>query len=993
MHPRALVLRFVRRVLPPRLRTRLRQRFPGIHRRMTATVTRRFEGPGSYGGRIEERYEGWRRRNEPNEEELQRQRQVGVGLASRPLISVVTPVVDPPVDILRDTLESVLAQTYPRFELCLANAGSDRACAALLQEVQRSDSRVRCVTLERDRGISCTSNAALELATGELVALLDHDAVLAPDALFRAAQLVGEAPDVDIVYSDEDRLAEDGSRFLPFLKPHWSPELSHSFMWAGCLMVYRRNLVQRLGGFRSEYDGSQDYDLMLRMAAATDRIAHIPRVLCHRRMSSDPGAVGVQGGSRGSGRAALQDAIDRSGRRAQVFECPWANRVHFELAERPLVSIIVPTDDEANGRMCIGGVLTRTSYPNVELIVVANTAAVAALEQEFATSERPLRFVRHDAPFNFSRKCNAGARIASGEYLLFLNDDVVPLTTDWLETMLEYAQLPDIGGVSPKLLYADDSIQYAGLVPGVPGLVGTAFHTWKRDDRGYHSLALCVRNVSCLTGACMLLRASDFWRVGGWDEKNTPISHSDFDLSFRLIDAGFRLVYQPFAELRHFGNRSRRDAVQDERGSVTRTDLGADVYMLHRWGDRLHEDPFYTRGMRELLYEKPGEYEVIAPPPSELDEDWWRRPRALLVSHDLSLSGAPMMLREVANALRSDGMLVVVASPERGPLADVLVSSGIPVVIDANIRTRPEASLRFLRGFDLLGANTVLNWRLVQIAKEIEKPCVWLVHEGRFGIRLIEQEGRGAKEAFPLADSIVFPSRHTARLYEQLGGGDRHHAIHNGISDVRAEIEERDASTEREGLRIISVGSLEPRKAAHVLLDAFELLPPETREQLRIELVGRTLDPQYVKKLRLRSVGFPIEFAGEMPRQAALARVRDSDLFVSTSLDESGPLVVIEAMALGKPVISTAVGAATEVITPGVDGELVRPGDAAALAARIQGIVDDPEHRRRLGENARRRFEEHLTSERYGREITGVFRACLSEHKLSIAAQIGRSES
>ena len=551
---------------------------------------------------------------------------------------------------------------------------------------------------------------------------------------------------------------------------------------------------------------------------------------------------------------------------------------------------------------------------------------------------------------------------------------------DWIESMLQYAQLPEIGGVSPKLLYADDSIQYAGLVTGVPDLVGTAFHTWRRNDGSYHSMAFSVRNVSCLTGACMLLRKQDFWDVGGWDEVNTPISHSDFDLSYRLLDAGFRLVYQPFAELRHLGQKSRRHAVPDELSASTRADRGADVYLLHRWGERTAEDPFYTRGMRELLYENPVEYDVHPSRATELESEWWSAPRVLLVAHELSLSGAPMVLLEVANALRDDGMLVVVATPRGGPLVDRCIAGGIPVVIDGGITSRPESSQRFLRGFDVIGANTVLNWRVIHAAKEMGKPCVWLVQEARFGLDLVEAGGRRAGEAFQRADLTVFPSRRTAELYEHYGGVSRHVAIHYGISDVRREIVEAPTvQREDERIRIVSVGSLEPRKGAHVLLDALDLLATDTRERVQVVLVGRTLVEGYAAKLRTRAATLPVQFTGEVSREAGLRLVRDSDIFVCTSFDESGPLVVIEAMALGKPVISTAVGAAAELITPGMDGELFEPGDPAGLAARIERMVSDPDLRRALGDQARRRYEDYLNSERYSRDVADVFRTVLAE--------------
>ena len=928
---------------------------------------------------IQARYEQWREDTDPRGIELRRQEYTSSRLPIQPLISVIVPVFDPPAGTLRATIDSVLNQTYGHFELCIANAGRNARCAELLRNYMSRDERVRCVTLSDNLGISGNSNAALELATGDFVALLDHDDLLAPDALYRIAEVIVKQPDVDVIYTDEDRVGTDGRRAYPFLKPDWSPELLHSFMWIGHLTVYRRALVDAIGRFRPEYDGSQDYDLVLRAARATQRFAHVRRVLYHWKMLPGSAAAGGKLHARRTNLAALQDAVEQSGRRGRVVEYPWANRVTFDLEERSLVSVIVPSDDVHNIRTCVAALLANSTYDSVEVIVVTNSSAATTLERDFSDAQC-VRFLPHGGEFNFSRKCNEGARAASGKYLLFLNDDVVPITGGWIEAMLEYAQCPEVGGVSPKLLYDDDSIQYAGLVGGVPDIVGTAFHTWDRNETSYQNMALCVRNVSCLTGACMLVRADVFWHVGGWDDVNTPISHSDFDLSYRLSEAGFRLVYQPFAELRHLGHKSRREAVYDETSAIRRADGGADVHLLYRWGDRVAEDPFYTPGMSALLYENPVRYELLAPPAVELDHGWWNRPRILLVAHDLSSSGAPKVLLEVAKALRDEGMLVVVASPRGGGHADGFVSAGVPVVIKDDITERPESSERFLRGFDVIAPNTVLNWRAVHAAQKIGKPCIWLVQESRFGIDIVEAAGRGAKSAFSSAERVVFPSNRTAKLYERYGGVSRHTAIHYGISDVRDEIADvAHGDLSEEHLTIVCVGSVEPRKGAHVLIDAFELLDADVLERIRALFVGRVLNHDYAARLRTRAARLPVEFLGEMPYNVALGLVRDSDIVLCTSLDESGPLVVIEAMALGKPIISSAVGAAAEIITSGVDGELVDPGDGVALAERLARLIADESTRRRLGANARRKFENYLTDTRYGRDMTAAFQAVLAE--------------
>ena len=930
---------------------------------------------GAFTTEIERRYADWRRRTDLGEAgHIDRERMAAS--ADGPLVSVIVPVFDPPVDVLRSTLESVLAQTYEHLELCIANAGADQGCRAVIDEVAAGDPRVRVEHLGGNRGISANTNVALELASGDYVALLDHDDLLSPDALEAVVEAIADDPLVDVLYSDEDRLSFGGERVLPYLKPQWSPEFLHSYMWVGHLLVIRRSLLLRIGSFRSEYDGSQDYDVMLRLAAATDRIRHIPKVLYHWRMVEGSAAAGGKIDARRTNLAALHDAVRAGGRTARVARYPFANRVVFSLVERPLVSIVIPTDSDAAIRSCLESLAARTTYDALEIIVVTNSGLAASLETEYRRLS--LRVVRFDEPFNFSRKCNLGAAVAEGCYLLFLNDDVEPLTEGWIESMLQYAQLPDIGGVSAKLLYADDTIQYAGLVTGVPGLVGTAFHTWARLDGSYHSMAICVRNTSCLTGACMMLRASDFWAVGGWDEVNTPISHSDVDLSYRLLEAGLRLVYTPFAELRHRGHDSRRHASADESLPVTRIDRGADAYLIHRWPHRVGEDPYYTRGMRALLYEDESAYEIHAPPELEVPADWWERPRVLLVGHELSSTGAPAILVEVASALKRAGMLVVIAVAAGGPLVGDCLALGIPVIVDEAILKESERVSRFIAGFDVVGANTILSWPVVHAAHRAGRPCIWFVHESRFGVPEIKRAGRRARSAFKVAERVVFPSRSAAAYYRAFGG--EHQVVHYGIKDP-ARLVSGDVPFERvDGhLYVVHSGSLEERKGADVLVDAVRQLPPDLASRLHVFLVGRFLFDDYVESLRQRARGLPsVALTGEVPRTIGLAYVANADVFVCSSRDESGPVVVLEAMALGRPVISTAVGIAAEVIDSGDNGILVPVDDVKAVAEALELLLRDEVGRRRLGEAARETYTSLLTHDRYGEEVVKIIQEVLA---------------
>ncbi len=931
------------------------------------------------------RYYRWLAKYEPDAAALEQQLGDARQLAYRPLISVIIPVYDPPLSVLCEAITSVLNQTYEHWELCLANGGHSTGCKALLDAFAARDQRIKLVHLLGNEGISGNSNAALALATGEFIALLDHDDLLAPFALYTVAKALNAHEDLDILYSDEDKITAEGKRLSPFMKPDWSPELLHSFMYVGHLTVYRHSLVEQLGGFRKEYDGSQDYDLVFRATEKTERIHHIPQVLYHWRMS--PNSIAAESGAKSYARythvAALADAMVRRGHEGQCTPYTFPNRFRFALREKPMVSIVIPTDDLGHVTACLRGLYGRTQYSSFEVLVVTNRTVATAIEQE--SSFPGLGCVLFDEAFNFSRKCNIGAQHARGSCLIFLNDDVTPLTEDWIEVLLEYAQQPEIGGVSPKLLYPNDTIQYAGLVTGVRDLVGTAFHGYDRYETTYHDMALAVRNVSTLTGACMMVRTEDFWGVGGWDEVNTPIANSDFDLSFRLRERGLRLVYTPFVELRHIGHQSIGKTDASHAGMPPYD--GSHLFMLDRWGDYMSYDPYYPNNMRDLLHNDGDRYRVYAYTSHAVRE--WRTQRSiLLISHDLSLSGAPIMLFELARFLRAAGYFVAVIAPEADKLLTQYAAERIPVIIDPDILKNPSQAAHLFGAFDLIVPSTILGWRCVHTAKSVDKPCVWLVHESEFGVHYLLSQGREAHSAFGAADVVIFPATLTIGLYERFTPHSPYLAVHYGIADVAAVAPLDSPYPERPGvIRLLHAGTIEPRKGSEILLRSLQRLPVDVAGRVEAYFIGRRLDPSfgfepYVERVHALARSMDnAHFLGEVPRELVLGYMKHADVFICTSQEETGPVVVFEAMALGKAVISTSVGVASEVIESGINGVLIEVDDVDALAQCIVQIVRDPGQFVALGRAARDTYERHLTLERYGNDLLAVF-APMTEGKV-----------
>ncbi|MCA3748512.1 MAG: glycosyltransferase [Rubrobacter sp.] len=514
-----------------------------------------------------------------------------------PLISVVVPVYDPEQRWLELALDSVLRQIYPRWELCVCNDGSTKEhVREVLSRYQRIDGRVKVKHMERNSGISAASNAALSMATGEFVALLDHDDELAPDALFEVVKLLQEHPDADFIYTDEDKINEHGARSQPHFKPGWSPDLLLCHNYITHLSVFRKGLLDDIGGFREGTEGSQDYDLILRFTEKTSKIHHIPKILYHWRMIEGSTALASEGKpyTHERSRKVLTDALKRRDIEGTVEDGPSPNlfRVKRSIKGEPLVSIIIPTRDNVSMlKRCVESIEKKTTYPRYEILIVDNDSTdKKTLEYLSSTPHRVLTFKEE---FNHSRINNFAVSHARGEYVLLLNDDTEVISGEWVEAMLEHAQRPEVGAVGAKLLYPSGHIQHAGVVTGVGGGVnpGVAAHSYSHYPADYPGLAGALntlRNYNAVTAACVMLRKSVYEEVGGFDEKNLPVTFNDVDLCMKIRDKGYLIVYTPYAVLRHYESASRGY----DAGSITTAK--AVLYMRERWGDELDDDPYYN---------------------------------------------------------------------------------------------------------------------------------------------------------------------------------------------------------------------------------------------------------------------------------------------------------------------------------------------------------------------------------------------------------------
>ena len=549
-------------------------------------------------------YETWVRLYDTlDPEELAAIRADVARLARRPLISVVMPVYNTPEPYLSEALDSVLAQLYPDWELCIADDASTAPhVAPLLAEYQARDRRIKVVRRERNGHISAASNSALELATGEFVALMDHDDRLTPHALYMVAVELNRHPDADILYSDEDKIDAGGRRYDPHFKSGFNLDLLHGQNMINHLGVFRRSLVERAGGFREGFEGSQDYDLTLRAVEATEpeRIRHIPAILYHWRVFPESAAFSTVDLPRATAAAhrALTEHFQRRGIRASVETSPSTDRftrIRYALPDPlPRVSLIVPTRDKAGLlKGCVDGLLQRTDYPDLEILIVDNNSEEAKTFAYFDTlkDEPRVRILRYEAPFNYSSINNFAAAQATGSVIGLINNDIEVIGADWLKEMVSHALRPEVGAVGAKLYYADGTVQHAGVITGICGVAGHGHKGLARDAHGYFSRAQLTQNLSCVTAACLIMRRSVFDEVGGLDEANLAVAFNDVDFCLRIRDRGYLVVWTPFAELHHLESASRGPDTAPDKVQRFLSEVN---YMRRRWGDRLAQDPYYN---------------------------------------------------------------------------------------------------------------------------------------------------------------------------------------------------------------------------------------------------------------------------------------------------------------------------------------------------------------------------------------------------------------
>ena len=544
-------------------------------------------------------YDVWRRKYWSNMRDLRQQRKET--FSYMPKFSIVVPLYKTPEKYLDEMIDSVRKQSYANWELCLSDgSGKNSPLTAVLKKYEQKDHRIKVIYNNEQLQISDNTNRALDAATGDFIVFGDHDDLLAPDALYQCVKVLNEERGIDVIYTDEDKVTMDGKEYYqPHFKSDFNIDLLRSMNYICHLFVVKRSLYEKVGNLRSEFDGAQDYDFVLRCAEQAEKIKHIPKILYHWRAHKDSTAENPESKAYAfeAGVRAIQAHYERLGIEAKVeqVEMHGAYRTVYGLKEEPLVSVVIPNKDHTEDLdKCIRSLEEISDYKNIEYVIIENNSELPetfAYYEKLQKENSKVKVVYWEREFNYSAINNFGVKSANGEYLLFLNNDTEIINPDCVRELLSYCMRPEVGIVGARLYYEDDTIQHAGVIVGLGGIAGHAFVGEAKESVGYFSRIICAQDLSAVTAACMMVKKSVFEEVEGFEEK-LAVAFNDVDFCLKVRKAGYLVVYNPYAELHHYESKSR--GLEDTEEKVRRFQ-GEIMTFATRWKEFLKEgDPYYS---------------------------------------------------------------------------------------------------------------------------------------------------------------------------------------------------------------------------------------------------------------------------------------------------------------------------------------------------------------------------------------------------------------
>ncbi|MEC4818189.1 MAG: glycosyltransferase, partial [Scytonema sp. PMC 1069.18] len=911
-------------------------------------------------------------------------------------ISVVVPVYNTPKQLLIEMIDSVRNQVYPNWELCLADdASTIPYVQEILNRAMVEESRIKVVFREKNGHIVEATNSALEIATGKYVALLDHDDTLSVDALLHIAECVTQHPEVDWMYTDEDKIDESGQHFDPQMKGSWSPEMAITHNYTHHLTVIRKSLIDEVGGMRKGFEGAQDLDLFLRVAEKTtsDKIQHISHVCYHWRTHT--GSTASHGTQKqyvfdSAGRA-IDDALQRRGLKAKPFLPPIAKQhglclyqLSWDkslLAENP-VTIVIPTRDRVDLlEKCVASLEKTVDKQFVKLLIIDDASKEKTtheyfdkLQREKVLQCRVINAKRKIDRFNYARLMNLAMDYIDTPYVLHLNNDIQATQPGWLEEMVGWMSIEGVGVVGVRLLYPNHKVQHAGVVVGPNGgLADHLFEGLHKDQVGYICLPHAARNASAVTGACLLTSTKLYQELGGFDEENLAVEYNDVDYCLRVLESGNRVVYTPQATLIHKTSASRGKAYNPVEH----------INFFEKYKN--FKDPFFSRSLDI------DSMQMSVNPHHFCHADRISKLKVLFISHNLNLEGASLIVYTYVREFATSGDFEVeVISQSEGILRKEYEKWNIPVHIVQQPLPAPGESRDQFRdrlqtladnlafsSFDLIVCNTLVTYWGIEMANILNLPSIWHIHESQnvnmsiysfFGAASEQVMQEILPDCFQNATRVVFQAEATRKIFHQYDHLGHFRTIPGGL-DAQKIKQFRDSHRKSElrdkhGINpnhvvVTIVGTTCERKGQHIFLQAIKELKtlcPDNFSNLSCLIVGARsssyldLLKRQIKNLELNNVTIVDE------TQEVYDFYGLSDIFVCASFEESFPRVLLEAMAFELKIVSTDVFGIPEIVSDGHHAYLVEPGKPKALANALCKCLKQPETSSRFAKNAYARF-------------------------------------
>lgn len=936
-------------------------------------------------------YAVWNLKNAIDERKIKQIKKDLHDYTEKPLISIVMPTYNSDLKLLGEAIDSISTQIYENWELCIVDDCSpDVDVEEFVKKYVESDKRIRAYKMDKNSHISLTTNYGIQQSKGQYIFLMDHDDLITPNALAEVVKVINQNENVEIIYSDDDKIDMNGNVYDPQFKPDYSPELLLSYMYFSHIFVFKRELFDIVGGFRAGYEGAQDYDLALRLTEKAQNIVHIPKILYHWRATPQSTAKSAKTKpySLINGLKAVADAAERRNMKAVAYTPKFAEEANLGIfalkyagTDLPLISIVIPTKNQKDIlERCVGSIQKLSTYPNYEIVIVDNDSDDTETLKYLSTlPHKIVKCSNINGKFNFSRMVNFGVKHSNGEYIILLNNDTEVIEPAWMENMLVYMKIDGVGVVGSKLLYSDHRVQHAGVVLRMfSGIAGHAFKLIPDYSGGYLSYANVARNYSAVTAACFMTSRAVYQEVGGFDEENYAVSFNDVDYCLRVGEKGHRIVYSPGALLFHHEGRTRG---VEQSGYYS--DAKEEFNFVSKWlnGKNL-QDKYYNPN---LSYANEN-FNIEC---NNVISNEHRKLNVLLITHNLNYEGAPLMQYKIAKYLKERGYTFFVISCEDGPLGREYDKLGIQVFIENINEVRSTSSYSKYVGaidavakkyvkfnFDLIYANTIESFWGIKLGRKMHLPTIWGVHESidyhKYYMSLGTECHQDFVNSFMMATKVAFVANATSALYQDLCTYN-YITIKNGIDLEKVwnyqRTHQRDQIRESLGIgsdtAVISImGSVCERKGQLVFVKAAKKLL-ESKQNVLFQIVGAK-ESHYLSRIN--------EYVAQnhMEQKVRVVYICDdifqyyvaSDMYVCASFEESSPQVILEAMAFKLPIVSTNVFGIPELVRDNQDALLVDANDECALAESMKRILEDKELAEKLVTNSYYRVQTFFTIEK-----------------------------